>query len=259
MLLREEKRAEMAWVLTLAVRKDVLRFDGVSGSARVPALGGSHAVSFWLWLASEQRGASPYYLLDGRQFVGDTAAPLISSSGVSAAVAAVYSDAAPLASVWAHLPRDVWTHVLMESAAPFSSGFVLMSSLLSVYNANRRHLAQASQPGYVEGRLADVAVWARAPTSYERLVAARVDVDVLSSAPQLALEALYRRKSATDSQLVDALGAHPDAELAPSVTWEVNAAIDRSSNLQVRPALPDVAPVERERERERERVELHPR
>jgi len=40
----------------------------------------------------------------------------------------------------------------------------------------------------VEGRLADVAVWSRAPTTYERLVAARVDLDALSAAVELPLQ-----------------------------------------------------------------------
>jgi hypothetical protein len=42
--------------------------------------------------------------------------------------------------------------------------------------------------GYVEGRLADVAIWNRAPTTYELLVAARVDLDALSAASELPLQ-----------------------------------------------------------------------
>ena len=111
--------------------------------------GGSRAVSFWLWLASEQPSAAPYYLLDGRQFVGDDAAPLISSSGLGGSVVAVYSDSAPLdvAHVWSELPYDMWTHVLMETSVAFDSGFVLMASLLSAYSGRRRHLSQTNHPG----------------------------------------------------------------------------------------------------------------
>jgi hypothetical protein len=134
------------------IYKNVLSFDGVSGSVRVEAPvggGGSRAVSFWLWLAGEQPSAAPYYLLDGRQFVGDDAVPLIASSGVGGSVMVVYSDAAPLnvSHVWRDLPRDVWTHVLMETAVSFNSGFVLMSSLLSMYSGRRRHLMQTNHPG----------------------------------------------------------------------------------------------------------------
>eukprot|EP00959_Pyramimonas_sp_CCMP1952_P420310 8803526-Pyramimonas_sp.AAC.1 len=63
----------------------------------------------------------------------------------------MYRDGAVLPSIeWARLPRDMWTHLYLESSDRFDHNIVLMASM---YGANPfaggwgRRLAQTNPPG----------------------------------------------------------------------------------------------------------------